>query len=182
MKTVNTILVLVAAFVAVFLEAAVGTRGLLGAQLDLLPVIIVYASLYAGLGGMTLVAVLGGLAFDSLSANRLGVSMLPLFLIGFVIHRKQELILRDQLYAQFILGLAACGTAPLLTLLLLYTTGATPAIGWGSLWQWLVMTLGGGLLTPVCFRLFGRLNRTFFYQPEMVTSFRPDRQIRRGRH
>ena len=181
MKPFNTILILLAAFVAVFLQAAVGTRGWLGAQIDLLPALIVYASLTGGLMTVALAAVCGGFWFDALSANPLGITMLPLFLIGFVIHRQRELVLRDQLFAQFILGLAASAAAPLLVLLLLFSGGRTPLVGWGTIWQWFMMSLGGGLLTPLCFRFFNLIGRKFFYQPLTQSSFRSDRQIRRGR-
>ena len=50
--------------------------------------------------------------FDSLSANPLGVSVLPLFLVGFLIYRQRELILRDQPFAQFVLGLGASAAVP----------------------------------------------------------------------
>ena len=182
MKPINTILILFAAFVAVFIQAAIGTRGWLGAQIDLLPALIVYASLTAGLMTVALVAVCGGIWFDALSANPLGITMLPLFLIGFVIHRQRELILRDQKFAQFILGFAASAVAPLLVLLLLLSGGRTPLVGWGTIWQWLMMTLGGGLLTPLCFRFFSFIGRKFFYQPLTQSSFHSDRQIRRGRN
>jgi len=98
-ETLNTILILLAAFVAVFLQAAVGTRGWLGAQIDLLPALIVYASLTSRLATVALLAVCGGLWFDSLSANPLGISILPLFVVGWTIHEKRELILRHQVYA-----------------------------------------------------------------------------------
>jgi len=57
-------------------------------------------------------------------------------------------------------------------------------LGWCSLWQWLVMVLGGAAFTPVCFYLFDRFNRAFSYQAQPETSFRPDREIKRdrGRH
>ena len=83
MSALNTIFILVAAFLAVFGEAAFpGVRHWLGAQVDLLPALMVYASLCAGLATVALLAVLGGLWFDSLSANPLGVSILPLFIVG----------------------------------------------------------------------------------------------------
>ena len=92
----QTVFVLAAAFLAVFWEAAFGgVRHLLGAQIDLLPALMVYAGLFSGITTVTLLAVCGGLWFDSLSANPLGVSMLPLFVVGLVIHVKRDLILRD---------------------------------------------------------------------------------------
>ncbi len=182
MNWLKSILVLLLAFVAVFLEAVWrGPRELLGAQIDLLPAIIVYASLECNLVTLSLVAVLGGLWFDALSANPLGTSILPLFAVGFIIYPRRGLILREQFYARFVLGTAASTLVPLLTLLLLLSMRLTPLLGWGSLWQWLVMSLGGGLMTPVCFWLFDALTRALSYLPAAESSFRPDREIRRGR-
>jgi rod shape-determining protein MreD len=182
MNWVNPILILLAAFVFVFLETAFqGLRHLLGAQIDLLPALVVYTSLNYGVRMTTLVAVLGGLWYDSLSVNPLGVSILPLFLAGFLISSQRGLILRDQTFAQVVLGLCASAATPALTLLLLLSMHQNPLFGWGSLWQWMVMTASGGLLTPVCFRLFDRLRHALSYSPVIETSFRPDREIRRGR-
>jgi cell shape-determining protein MreD len=179
---VNTIFILVAALLAVFWEAAFnGVRHLIGAQIDLLPALMVYASLCTGVTTVALLAVLGGLGFDSLSANPLGVSVLPLFVIGLVIHVKRDLILRDQMAAHLVLGSAASAAAPVLTLLLLLTTHHTPLLGWGTLWQLLVMSVGGAIATPICFELFGWLNRTLVHHRAPEPSFRADREIRRGR-
>jgi hypothetical protein len=107
--------------------------------------------------------------------------VLPLFVIGAILHYCHHLILRDQLYARFMLGLAASAAAPLFTVLSLIGVGAEPLLSWGSLWQWLVMAVGGGALTPVCFQLFDGFNRAFNYQPQPVPGFRPDREIKRDR-
>ena len=182
MKSLNSILILAAAYLAVFLESSFqGVRHLLGAQVDLLPALMVYASLSENLLTIALLALLGGLGFDSLSANPFGVSVLPLFVVGFLIYRKRNLILRDQLFAQWVLGLGASAIVPLLTLLLIFTGGKSPLIGWGSLWQLIVMTLGGGIATPIFFKLFGSLENALNYRRNIETSFRPDREIRRGR-
>jgi cell shape-determining protein MreD len=183
MNWLKSIIILLAAFVAVFLEAVLrGPRNFLGAQIDLLPAIIVYASLSSDLVTMSLVAVLGGLWFDALSANPLGISILPLFAAGFLIYPRRILILRDQFYARFVLGLSASALVPFLTLLVLLSMRRTPLLGWITLWQWFVMSLGGGLLTPICFWLFDALNRAMSYLPAAESSFRPDREIRRGRN
>ncbi|MDB6019504.1 MAG: Rod shape-determining protein MreD [Pedosphaera sp.] len=182
MNWVNPILILLTAFLAIFVEASFdGVRHWLGAQIDLLPALMVYASLSSTLPVVLLLAVLSGLWFDSLSANPLGITILPLFLVGVLIYLRRGLILRDQFFAQFTLGLTASAIVPALTLLLLLSTRQTPLLGWGSIWQWLVMSLGGGILTPVCFRLFDGLNHALSYRPVSENSFRPDREIRRGR-
>ena len=130
---------------------------------------------------ITGLAVCGGLWFDALSANPLGITIFPLFLIGLLIYDRRGLILRDQTYAQFVLGLGASALAPLLTVLLLLSARQEPLLGWGSLWQWLVMSVAGAVLTPLTFKLFDGLDHALNYQPVNETSFRADREIRRGR-
>jgi hypothetical protein len=182
MNVFNTIMILTAAFLAVFLEAVFSLpHRLLGAQIDLLPVLMIYAALNADVVTVSLLAVLGGLWFDSLSANPLGVTILPLFAVGFPIWWKRDLILRELPFAQFIMGAAASATVPVLTVLLLLTGGQEPLLGWGSLWQWLVMTAGGALATPVVFTLFDWCHYALGYQPLKETSFRPDREILRDK-
>lgn len=183
MNRLQPILILLAAFLAVFWEAAFpGTSRWLKTQVDLLPALMVYASLRTSLALVGTLAVAGGLCFDSLSANPLGVTILPLFVVGLAIHWRRELILRDQPYAQFVLGAAASATTPALTVVLLLTAGETPLLGWGSLWQWLVMTVVGALATPLLFFVFDWCERAFGYRQVTETSFRPDREIRRGRN
>lgn len=182
MSTLNSILILLVAFLAVFCESAFnGLRHLLGAQIDLLPALMVYAALTAGLATITLVAVVGGLFFDSLSANPLGITVMPLFVVGFAIYTQRELILRDQLFAQWILGTSASAFVPAATMLLLLTGGHAPAISWFSAWQWLVMSVGGAIAAPALFLLFGWFDRSFSYRSATEMSFRPDREIRRSR-
>jgi len=182
MNPFPTILVLVLGFLTIFGEATFSApRQWLGAQVDLLPALMVYAALETGLPTVAALAILGGLGFDSLSANPLGISILPLFLTGWVIQFRRDLILRDLTFAQFILGTAACGAVPLFTLLLLLSGGKQPLVGWGTIWQWVVMTLFGGLATPFFFRLGAWLNGRLGHTSQPETSFRPDREIRRGR-
>ena len=182
MNWLHTGLVLGAAFLAVFWEAAFsGVRHLTGAQVDLLPPLMVYASLCTGLTTVALLALCGGLWLDSLSANPLGVTILPLFAIGLALHLQRGLILRDQTFAQVVLGLGASALAPVLTLLLLLTMTRTPLLGWGTLWQLVVLSVGGAIATPICFALFDWLQRALFHNRTGDSSFRPDREIRRGR-
>jgi len=182
MNALNTLFILCLAFLAVFVEASFGAfRRVLGVQVDLLPGLMVYASLSSGTLTVTLLAVLGGLWFDSLSANRLGVSILPLFAIGFFVQRFRHLILRDQTFAQLVLGFSASGFAPVCALVILLSTGTEPIVGLGFAWQWFVMTVIGGLLVPLYFRLFDKVYRTLGYERMTETPFRTDREIERGR-
>jgi len=183
MNVLQTILIFAAAFLVVFGEAVLpGLRHLLGAQVDLLPAIMVYAALNANISVVALLAVFGGLWFDSLSANQLGVTILPLLVAGFAIYLRRDLILRGLPFAQIILGAAASAIVPALTILLLLTGAQQLLLGWGSLWQWLVMTAGGAIATPILFALFAWCQHALGYQPRTETSFRPDREIRRGKN
>ncbi len=182
MSWLKTIFILAGAFLAVFWEAAFpGLRYLLGAQIDLLPPLVVYAALATDLTTLCLVSVCGGLWFDSLSANPLGITVLPLFVVGLAIYSGREVVLRHQVFAQVVLGLAASGAAPVLTLALLLSSGHGPLLGWGTLWQLLVMALGGAAATPIVFIIFEWLERAFGHARIVQTSFRSDREIRRGR-
>jgi hypothetical protein len=109
------------------------------------------------------------------------VSVLPLFLIGWLIWRKRGSLLREQPFAQAALGLAAGALFPLGTLFLLLNLGAAPLLGWRSLWQWAVAALSGGVLAPCCFLLLERARRAFGRPALPPSSFRPDREIKRGR-
>lgn len=182
MNRLHSILILAVAFLAVFLESTWNLpRRVFGAQIDLLPSLMVYTALTNGIGMIALLAVCGGLWLDSLSLNALGASVLPLLCIGLAIHSSRELLMREHKFAQMILGFSAAAFQPLGTLFILLNVGAAPSLGWISLWQWLVMAVGGGLLTPVCFALFDRLHHAFDYPVASQMSFRPDREIKRGR-
>jgi hypothetical protein len=182
MNALNSILVLVAAFIAVFVESVVSApRHLLGAQIDLLPALVVYAALNTNIVVLSLLAVFGGLWFDSLSANPLGLTILPLFAVGFPIFGQRDLILRELPFAQVVLGGIASAAVPLLAVLLLLSVGQKPLLGWGSLWQWIVMTAGGAVATPAFFTLFQWCDDALGYKPRTETSFRPDREILRDR-
>jgi hypothetical protein len=179
MTFLNPILILSFAFLAVFFEATLSApRQWLGAQIDLLPALMIYAALRSDIVTVSLLAMLGGMWFDSFSANPLGISILPLFVVGYPIYLRRELILRDLPFAQVMLGTAASALVPALTLLLLLNGGKQPLIGWGSLWQWIVMTAGGAAATPVIFALFEWGGRTLGYRPHTEMGFRPDREIR----
>ena len=182
MNALNPIIVLLAAFLAIYFQSSFDLfRNVFGAQFDLLPVLMVYTSLTLGITSVGLLALVGGLLFDSLSANPLGISIIPLFIIGFAIHRFHGLLLREQLSAQFAFGIGASLLSPVLTLLILLSGNRNPLVGWGTIWQLLVMAVAGGLATPLCFWILDRIRGALNYQPIAQTTFWPDRQIKRGR-
>ncbi len=182
MRQLNVLLLLVVAYLVVWVQATfTETRHVLGAQFDLLPSLTVYAALRSNLPGVLAVSVLGGLLQDAISANPLGVTMLPLFVAGSAVQQGREYVLREQNYAQMILGLAASAFCPLLAVIILINIDSRPLLGWFSLWQWTFVSVTGALFTPVWFLIFDALGGVLNYRPIGQGSFRPDREIKRGR-
>ncbi len=181
MNWFSTSAILAVAYLAVFLESHLsGLRLLLGAQIDLLPSLMAYVALTSGLTTVLLLAVCGGFWFDSLSANPLGTTVVPLYVAGALIHYHRGLILREQWIARFATAFAASAAVPFLSVLLMLTMGEEPLLGYGSLWQWVVMAAGGSATTPIWYLLLDRLNRALSYPVQSEPGFRPDRDIKRG--
>ncbi len=213
MNRVNTILLVAAAYLAVFGQAYFsGLRGLLNVQVDLLPILVVYAGFSGSLGAAGLLALLGGCGLDSLSLNPLGASVLPLLIIGALAAACREVVLRDQIVTQMLAGGLASLLAPGLTLLVLWWCApggeevGSPGLSWETqpvletgasmpvlvkssfvlrlkwFYQTGVMAACGALLGPVIFTFFNWVDKTFNYAPAGPSSFRSDREIKRGRH
>ncbi len=182
MNWITPLLLFVVTWLAVFSSTQFApVSSWLAAPLSFVPAMIVYAALTSHLVLTTSLTVFAALGLDALSANRIGVSVLPMFLAGFVIHTRRQVILREQAYAQFWLGLGTAVWVPLGTLLVMSFGQREPISGWSTVWQLSVNGLFNGVLCPACFVLFDALRRTFDYQPVAESSFRPDRQIKRGR-
>jgi len=178
----NTFAVLLVTYLVVFFQATFNElRHFAGVQVDLLPSLVVYTALNGSLLALCLVAGLGGLWIDALSANPLGVTLLPLFVAGLLIHRSREFILRDQPYAQMMLGLSASAAVPVITLIILLNLDAHPLVGWFSLWQWIVVSAVGACATPAWFAFFDWIERVLNYRPVPEGGYRPDREVKRGR-
>ncbi|NGO38301.1 hypothetical protein G4L39_02675 [Limisphaera ngatamarikiensis] len=171
------------AWLSVFLAAALPwPKPWVGTQPDLLPALMVYAALRTSLLNVFLLALWGGLMLDTVSANPPGTSCLPLMCAGLILHFRRELLLRDEPFAQFMLGLLAGALVPGLTILLLLTLGREPLLGWGTLVPWAVLAVSSAVCTPLLFRLFAGAERWLGHRPAGPTAFRPDREIRRGRY
>ena len=176
------ILLLACAYAAIFVEARFDLiRMGLRCQLDLLPPLMVFASLKLGLPAVVMLAVVGGLLLDSISANPLGVTTISLFLVGWLIHANKGLLLREERYAQFVLGIVASITVPLISLTLLANLIQGIIFSGGLLWSLFVNGVAGGILAPLLCRMLEKLERTFSYQYEPASTWRPDREIKRGR-
>lgn len=201
--------VMVAAYLMVFFQITFdGLTRLVGVQIDLLPGLMVYCGLAADLPLICLAAMWSGFCVDALSQNILGTSVLPLMVTGILIRAIRELVLKEQALTQMIMGACVSLAVPALTFLLASALQANtdnasaaslgfevPKIelshftfnnslsigGLASLVQWVVLACFGALTTPLIFYVFDRLNKTFSYPVAQQSSFRTDREIRRGR-
>ena len=64
---------------------------------------------------------------------------------------------------------------------MILTVGNFPLLGIGLIWDLIVAGVGGAIVTPLLFKLMNALERALVYQFHSTPSFRPDREIRRGR-
>lgn len=175
--------VILLALTFVFAEAAfTWPRRLFGAQVDLLPALMVFTALRLGIGSVIALAFIGGLSMDALSLNPLGASPLPLCLVGMLIHLKRDQLLRDEIVAHVLLGMGASLVVPLGTLLVILSVGQAPLLGIGFLWDLVVLTVGGGVAAPLIVKFMNLLENALTYRTQSQSSFRPDREIRRGRN
>lgn len=182
MNRFTRIFLFLAMWLSVFAQTQFqGLRDLIQVPIAISPALVSYAALTHGLGVTLSLGILGGLWVDSLSASPVGVSVLPLFLLGFTLHLQRHLILRDQGFAQFWVGLGAGAGVPLLTLGVLSLTRSQPVTGGFTVIHLLLLGLINGVACPFLFRMFDFLHRVFDYRPLTTSSFRTDRETVRGR-
>jgi rod shape-determining protein MreD len=174
--------VLALAVLLVYGQASVAwLRYWLGFQVNLLPSLMVYCALVTDFTTWCALALAGGLCLDSLSANPLGISSLGLLCVGAGLGRQRELIMYQDWFVQCLLGLAATGGAFVVELSVQEFLGFQPVTGWITWWQGAGVAVSGALATPLWFRLIPFLETAFGYSPISQISFRPDREIKRGR-
>ena len=181
---INKILVmLLGAYLLIFLQSHLHMPRLwLGFQPDLTPALLVCVGLTMGAGHISTTALLAGLWMDSLSANPLGISILPLFVAGWLVFCFREQILGGEFVAQFYLGTVAGLGVPIMQVVLLKMSGATPLLGW-EMGMWALFNgLFCGAAVPLFDRLAKRLDRWFShpaYDPNRWPN--DNRQIVRGK-
>ena len=167
---------IIALFVAVFVAAFVSAtfdlpRRWAGVSLPLMPALLVYAAVQFSVWGVTIVAVAGGLWLDCYSAAPLGSSTGALFAVGYLLNRKREYVMHQLPFARILLGLLVGAAIPALSLAITITT-RIPAINPGTvIFRILMSALLCAALTPLVFRLFGRLHRTFTFRTAAEARF-----------
>ena len=112
-----------------------------------------------------------------------GVSVLPLFVAGWAVFSFRDLILRNELMAQFYLGTAAGALVPLLQAWLLQLVGSNPLMGW-QMGAWcLANALLCGVAVPVFDRLAKLLDRWLSHPVHDLNRWpNANRQIVRGKN
>ncbi|MBL6764548.1 MAG: rod shape-determining protein MreD [Verrucomicrobiae bacterium] len=172
MKRDQIIALFLAVFVAVYFSASFDLpRRWTGVSLPLLPALLVYAAVQFSVWGITIVAVAGGLWLDSYSAAPLGASTAALFATGYFLNRKREYVMHQLPFARVLLGLLVGALVPTLTLAVTLVN-RTPAANPGTvIFRILICSLFTAILTPLVFRLFGRLHRTFTFRTAAEARF-----------
>ncbi|MGC8886614.1 MAG: hypothetical protein ACP5MG_05595 [Verrucomicrobiia bacterium] len=179
----HTIFLVIISYLAIALEATVlaSIRGWLGLNVDLLPAIIACSGLLSPIETVLSVSLIVGLMFDSISATPLGVTAISLAIPGLLIHLGQNLFIKNNWQTQFLSGLFAGAFQPLISLFLLLTMGHKPIFSIDSILFISISAVICGFFSPVVFRLLNWMDRTFNYTQVGTSSFRPDREIKRGR-
>ena len=133
------------------------------------------------LATISLLAVLGGSWFDALSANPFGASILPLFAVGFVIYLRRDLILRELSFAPTRpRHPGQCHCAGAVHFAFVDGRETTPA-GLGFALAMAGDDCGRRGGDAVGFRAVRLVQPRARLSARTETSFRPDREIRRGR-
>ena len=151
-----------------------------GIYIDLIPLLIVYMALTSEITTMSLVGAIIGLFFDSVSANVLGVSSISFIVAGLIIYSYRHLVLRKLWQIQYLSGLLCSVSIPLITFILLKFIGAEPIMNFQAVFNILISGFFNAFLTPLIFGIIDWIENTFNYRQVKMSSFRPDREIKRG--
>ena len=136
------------------------SRWLLGTQVDFLPSLIVYISLRRPFWEMTVLVVGIALLVDSLSASRLGVSLIPAFVVAYLLFQRRGDLLKNETFTQFVVGGLVAGVMPMFQLMMIHLfmplENGRPTIHVGVVWSLIGLVTMGAVCTPLLFTLFDR--------------------------
>lgn len=158
------IAIFLAVYVVVFVDVGwSGPRHWLGTPVSLLPALLVYAAVQYPVWGVVFVAVFGGLVRDSYSADPLGVSVAALFALGFLLNRYREFVMHQLPFARMLLGFIAGAAFPTIGYLLTCLVTSPQAPPLDVLYTITISAIASAIFTPLTFRAFARLHRTFTF-------------------
>lgn len=165
MSREQTIAMFLTTYLAVYLAVAFDLpRQWLGTSLNLLPSLAVYAAIQHPVWGITIVAVFGGMVQDSFSGDPLGVSTAALFALGFALNRKRDYVMHQLPFARMLLGFFMGGFVTLISYLLTVLTRSPAITGADTAKAIFLTAVTSAILTPITFRIFARLHRTFTFR------------------
>ena len=154
----------------------------LGFQPDLTPALMVFVGLTMGAGYVSSIALMSGLWLDSLSANPFGMSILPLFLVGWIVFCFRKKIMAVEFMAQIYLGILGGILVFLLQLTLLKLLSFNPLIGWGMVFFAMLNAFFCGLAVPFFYLLHKWFKSLFSHSSHEPNKWRNNnRQIVRGK-
>jgi len=177
------LLLLLGAYFLTFMQSYWhGPRLWLGFQPDLTPALLVFVGMTMGAGYVSSLALAAGLWLDSLSANPFGISIFPLFFVGWVVFCIREKIMIREFMAQIYLGVIASLFVFLFQLILLGMLSVSPMIGWEMAFWSLLNAFFCGLSVPLFSCLHKVFRRWFSNSPyEPNKWLNNNRQIVRGK-
>jgi len=166
MKAFLTLTILLVALITTYAASVWNLpKQTLGTQLDPLPALMLVVALRAPIATIALLAIFASLTQSALSSNPLGLSLLPLYALGFTVHINSHNLSHYRTGSRFALGAAAGAIIPLMSLALLFLINKEPLIGWFSLWQWAAGILSSGLMALIFSPLIGWLDKSVEEQP-----------------
>ena len=155
----------------------------LGFQPDLTPALMVFVGLTMGAGYVSTIALMSGLWLDSLSANPFGMSIFPLFLVGWIVFCFRKKIMAVEFMAQIYLGILGGLLVFLLQLTLLKLLSFNPLIGWGMFFFTMLNAFFCGLAVPFFYLLHKWFKSLFSHSSYEPNNWRNNnRQIVRGKN
>ena len=184
-------------------------RSAFGIACDLSPAVVVYLALTRDITILAFFCMLVGFFSDCFSLNPLGLSMLSLFITGCGLQIIREMILRDRVLTRAILGSIAFVATPLIGFICMFwiwplfhtlpggsigdelqtdlyygsiVYGWQPVPNWGWLWKGTVLAIFGAIATPLTMWILDQFVHMFSYPTVMESTFRKDREIKRGRY
>jgi len=154
---------------------------LCGFQLDPLPVLVMVVALRCPISTVGILAIFGSLTQSALSSSPVGITILPLYSLGFIVHMNSQHLAFSGIGTRFALGAASGAFVPILSLVILLLTNHQPLVGWFSFWHWLAGAVLSGLLALAFFPLIQWLDRSVEEQP-LVAPYDTSTRIIRGPH
>jgi len=182
MRGFFTLAILATAQIGTYIATAWGLpQRLCGFQLDPLPVLIMVVALRCPISTIGILAIFGSFTQSALSSSPIGITILPLYSLGFIVHMNSQHLSFNSIGTRFALGVAAGASVPILSLGMLLLANQQPLVGWFSFWHWMAGAGVSGLLALAFFPFVEWLDRSVEEQP-LAAPYDTSTRIIRGPH